>query len=83
MKKRIFTLHIHESVKLKIICNMYKYQVKLRDFPVDPTIFAKVLDFCYENRSDPDLIDKLKNGRLKDQGSLYHFNGMFQKLIRN
>ncbi|KAL5252139.1 hypothetical protein ACHWQZ_G015067 [Mnemiopsis leidyi] len=42
-------------------------QVKLKDFPSDPTFFAKVLDFCFNNKTDPELIIKLKDEKLKDK----------------
>ena len=57
------------------------YKVKLKDFPVDPTSFAKVLDFCYENKSDPDLIDKLKSDRLTNPDNMLAFSGEFYSTI--
>ena len=60
-------------------------KVKLKDFPSDPTYFAKVLDFCFNNKTDPDLIEKLKDEKLKEKlqdiDTKPTYNGTFYQIF--
>ena len=79
-----YLYYLHKSSSTSIPNS--RPQVKLKDFPSDPTYFAKVLDFCFNHKTDPDLIEKLKDEKLKEKlqdldTKPTYYNGTFFKHI--